>query len=178
MGEPAESAPRRRPPLAEAVRLIRARAGMSERWLMVAGGVAIPLGILAVLVGWWGASHTPNLYEQIPYMISGGLLGVALVVAGGFFYFSHWLTEMARQAQRQSAELLAAVERLGDRVDHGAGPTVNGHGGGVRLVATTRGTLFHRPACAVVVGKRGLRSVVPDEGLEPCRLCDPLGGAR
>ena len=42
------------------------------------------------------------------------------------------------------------------------------------LVATAKGTMVHRPDCAVVAGKRGLRRVTARDGLEPCKLCNPF----
>ena len=58
--------------------------GLSERTLMVLGGVLAPLGLLLVLLGWIGASRTPFVFEQVPYLISGGLLGLGLVFLGAF----------------------------------------------------------------------------------------------
>jgi hypothetical protein len=41
-------------------------------------------------------------------------------------------------------------------------------------VATARGTLYHRPDCASVAGKTGLKSVDPTKTtLEPCKICNP-----
>ena len=45
------------------------------------------LGFVAVVFGWYGASHSAYLFQEIPYLISGGLLGVALVTGGGFLFF-------------------------------------------------------------------------------------------
>ena len=72
----------------------------------------IPLGGLLILLGWYGASHTPNLFEQVPYLISGGLLGVALVAAGGFFYFGYWLTKQVYEARTQNELLVATLSRI------------------------------------------------------------------
>lgn len=40
------------------------------------------LGLVAVVIGWFGASGTGLAVEQIPYLISGGIGGVVLVVVG------------------------------------------------------------------------------------------------
>jgi multisubunit Na+/H+ antiporter MnhG subunit len=160
---------------ADAVRALRTGAGslnLSERTLMVLGGVIAPLGLLVVLLGWVGASRTPNLFEQIPYLISGGLFGLALVFLGSFFYFAHWLTELVKEHRTQSAALLAAITELRDEI--GRGPDGGGAvAGPVALVATSRGSMVHRPECAVVAGKDDLRAVVAQDGLAPCKLCDP-----
>lgn len=79
--------------------------------LFVVGGAAVSLGLALVVLGYLGASHTIYVFEQIPYLISGGILGGALVVAGGFCYFGFWLTrihgELARnRASNERIELL------------------------------------------------------------------------
>ena len=38
----------------------------------------MPLGVVFVLLAWYGAAHTTRVFEQIPYMISGGLLDTQL----------------------------------------------------------------------------------------------------
>lgn len=167
---------------ADGVRALRTGTGalnLSERTLMVLGGVLAPLGVLFVLLGWIGASRTPNLFEQIPYLISGGLLGLALVFLGAFFYFAHWITELVKEGRAQSAALLDAVEGLRREVaeTRSAAPPLapgpSGDGPRSVLVATHRGSMAHRPDCIVVAGKADLRDVTDDDSMMPCKLCDP-----
>src|SRR5713226_2044900 len=89
----------------------RRLGGDLERLLLIAGGVLIPLGVALIVAGWYGAAHTPRLFEQIPYAISGGILGGALVVTGGFFYFGFWLTTLVHESRDQAAAFTAAVSR-------------------------------------------------------------------
>ena len=152
-----------------------------EKVLLYGGGVALFGGISGIVIGWFGASHTPNVFEQIPYLISGGLLGLGLVFAGGFFFFSYWLTRMIREnresrdeaartyrTMNEMAELLAAVLREDDE------EPASGNGDG-RLVATPEGTMYHRPDCSIVAGRTDLRRVSPGEAdMEPCRMCNPV----
>ncbi len=150
---------------------------LGERTLMVMGGVIAPIGLLFVLLGWVGASHTTNLFEQIPYLISGGLFGLGLVFLGAFCYFAHWVTELVKQNRAQSAALLEAIERLREDMAPPVAPVASGarsHEAGDALVATTRGSMVHRPDCVVVAGKANV-SPVDDIGSRiPCKLCDPL----
>lgn len=100
--------------LREAVSGMRTKAasGDIERYLLIAGGILMPLGLVLIFFGWQGASNTPYTFEQTPYLISGGLLGLGFMVAGGFLYFGYWLTRMV-QEQRASADRLAeALERM------------------------------------------------------------------
>src|SRR5437899_1419947 len=82
------------------------RAGAAlERPMLIAGGVMLPLGVVFILLGWYGAAHTGRIFEQIPYAISGGILGGALVIAGGFLYFGFWLTQLVHDGRRQTQQL-------------------------------------------------------------------------
>lgn len=162
---------------ADAVRMLRTGGqslNLSERTLMVAAGIVAPLGLLFVLLGWYGASRTPNDFEQIPYLISGGLFGLGLVFLGAFFYFAHWLTELVKESRAGSAALLEAVARLQETIADGNARSGHAAGDGdVELVATAQGAMAHRIDCAVVVGKDDLRHVTEADGLAPCKMCDP-----
>ncbi|MGH9139451.1 MAG: hypothetical protein ACRD0G_20770 [Acidimicrobiales bacterium] len=172
--------------LTDGVRELRisSRGRFNERILMILGGILAPLGIVLVLLGWGGAANTPNLYEQIPYLISGGLFGLGLVFLGSFFYFAHWMTEVVKEQRAQTATLVEALGRLESSLQNlghvggnGAAPAATDSGDDVVLVATQRGTMAHRPDCVVVAGKRGLHEVTADDGLAACKLCDPYGVA-
>lgn len=155
---------------------------LNERILLVLAGIVAPLGLVLVLLGYLGASQTPFLFEQVSYLISGGLFGLALVFLGSFFYFAHWLTQLVKEHRVQSAAMLEAIQRLQDEVARqtaGPGPvgaSTNGHhADDVPLVATARGTMAHEAGCVVVAGKQGLRAVTEADGLAPCKLCEPYG---
>src|SRR5947208_15486703 len=52
--------------LSDGVKKLRTGGGtlnFGERTLMILGGICAPLGMLLVFLGWYGASHTPNVYE-------------------------------------------------------------------------------------------------------------------
>ena len=171
---------------------------VDERTLSVLGGVLVPAGLLVILLGWFGASRTSNVFEQVPYLISGGLLGLALVFLGAFLYFAHWLTRLVQEQRSRSAAVVDAVNRLADAIDRRPSQTVtassvvpaptvptgvadgaDGNGGGdhtadvADLVVTGSGTLVHRRSCRVVVGKSGVRPAAVSENLAACRLCQP-----
>jgi hypothetical protein len=154
--------------------------------MLTAGAILLPLGLVAIVIGWYGASHTPYEFEQIPYVISGGLLGVGMVTVGGFLYFGYWLTRMLNEQKVQGERVVDALERLEARMSGDTPPPVstgaNGRGAatvstaGRPFVATAAGSMFHDPDCPVVGGKSGLRKVSGSEkGMEPCRICDPVG---
>jgi hypothetical protein len=79
---------------------------LMQQGLGLAGSLLMPLGLIGIGLGWYGAAHTPYSFEQVAYLISGGILGLALTVLGGFLFFGSWLARIAHQ-QRQQTELLA-----------------------------------------------------------------------
>lgn len=191
-GADEESTSRRQQRFADGIRSLRTGGGtlrFGERALMIIGGIIAPVGIIVVLLGWWGASQTPFVFEQVPYLISGGLFGLALVFLGAFFYFAHWMTELVREHRSQSSAIVEALGRLQDEVSRLAGAVSapaaaslstgsDGRAEGHRFVSTERGTMAHRPDCVVVAGKTGLREVTLSEGVSLCKLCmhpQPLG---
>lgn len=194
VGSPAGATDRQQR-LAAEVAGLRARGGRltrDDRWMLVLGGTLLPLGLLLVLLGWVGASRTVLVFEQLPYLISGGLLGVALVIAGGFVYFAYWMTLMVRETRRGRADLNAGLARLETLLLAAGAPAPDAPTGGRSprrptappvaspvapsgLVATRSGTMLHRPDCAVVVGRDGLRpATAGTPGLTPCGICAPL----
>src|SRR3989440_2928297 len=58
-------------------------AGRASR--PVVGWVLIGAGALAILIGYFGLSDRVLVAEQLPYLISGGIGGMALVIVGGVF---------------------------------------------------------------------------------------------
>lgn len=159
-----------------------------ERALLVVGGVLLPLGVLLVLVGWLGVARTPLVFEQVPYVVSGGMLGLAVVVIGGFVYFSYWQTLVVKALRDNQSELGATLLRIEALMaEQRSATAAPGDGtavvpaqpgprsGGSALVATASGTMLHRPQCAVVAGRESLREVTAEtRGLTPCSLCQPL----
>ena len=115
--------PRRASPRPSARRVRRRRPSASGRLgrrtccasasCSCSAGSSLRSASSSVVLGWWGASRTPYAFEQTPYLISGGLLGLGLVFLGSFFYFAHWLTQLVKEHREQSAAILAALERLG-----------------------------------------------------------------
>jgi hypothetical protein len=170
--------------LAKGLARLRRRASMvpTDRWLAIAGGVLMPLGVILVFIGWYGAAHTTRLFEEIPYLISGGLLGIVLSTIGAALYFGYWLTRIVA-GERQMVEVLARMEAKLD----GAAAEGNGTGSGSAaaasaaapgtFVGTRTGTMFHRPDCPVVADRAPgeLRTVkLPATSMSPCKLCSPL----
>lgn len=61
---------------------------LRTQWDRVAAGVAVGLGALALLIGWFGVSGSVFPAEQLPYILSGGLGGLALIAVGATLWLS------------------------------------------------------------------------------------------
>lgn len=159
----------------------RTRGIDTERAQLIVGGVLGGLGFLVILIGWYGAANTPYVFEQIPYMISGGLLGLGLLFVGGFVYFAYWVGRLVREERSRAEGTERALSRIEELLwadlAEGDGQTKSrarkAASNGAVFVATEHGSMFHRDDCPVVAD-RDVRQVSEHADLEPCRICDPL----
>jgi hypothetical protein len=155
--------------LSEQVRSVRTRSTgfRFDRLMLIVGGLMMPLGIIFIILGWAGAARTPLPFEQNDYLISGGILGLGLIFAGGFLYFGYWQTVRIANSLARVEALLAGGASVDDRGK--AVPAAK------RYVATPSGSIFHLPDCAAVADRTDLREVNPARTqLKPCRICNPL----
>lgn len=79
----------------------------------VAGVVAVALGLVLIAVAWGGVAGEPEVNRQIPYLVSGGIFGLAVVLIGlTVINVASRRREIA--LREQHTQLLAdAVEQLG-----------------------------------------------------------------
>lgn len=131
-------------------------------------GVAlIGLGLLFILLGWNGAASFDTPQQQIPYLISGGLAGVAMVVGGVGLV-------AVQELRRTTMELSRRLDEIIDGLAVSTGPTAVPDTG--EAVVAGR-TTYHRPTCHLVEGRSDLQVMSPaaarDRGLAPCRVCEP-----
>lgn len=146
--------------------------------LFVAGAVLLPLGLVVIILGWYGAANTPYDYDQLSYLISGGVLGLGLTFCGGFLYFGAWLARIAADQKEASKRLADTLLVLADVVSHSssgaaASPAAGRDPGSVLVVAGS-GATVHRADCSLISGRDDLQPAGPDAGsLTPCRLCKP-----
>lgn len=156
----------------------------------VVGWVLAALGGLALLLGWYGVSGQALTAKQLPYLVSGGLTGIGLLVIAAVF--------LATEDVRRQLDRLGEVERkvdalyglfAADMAEAAAGGAA-GHATVVLpvaprsatadqaiVVALPAGSSYHRPDCALVSGKAEAEPVdvaaAAARGLRPCRVCDP-----
>lgn len=162
-----------------AVRLPEDRLRFATTVLFAAGAVLMPLGLFAVGYGWYGAAHTKYDYDQIPYLISGGLVGVCLTTIGCFLYFGAWIARgqaEERAAAQQLQESLRALPELLARELAALSSAAPGAGSEADLVvAGANGAAVHRRDCRLIADRDDLRPYVAGEaGRTPCRVCGPV----
>ena len=99
----------------------RRRGGLlgREHFLLTVAGGLMSFGVCVILLGWYGAAQSTLTEEQIPYLISGGILGAALALIGAICLLAHWLTVLIREARAREivrrqdhTELLEALRAL------------------------------------------------------------------
>ena len=71
--------------------------------MLIPGSILVFLGFVVMVLGWVGAARTAREIEQIPYLISGGLVGLALVVLGGLLLVSTFWVAVLRKLQSEAS---------------------------------------------------------------------------
>jgi len=130
----------------------RAQSVELLKLLLVPGAVFLVGGFGAMFLGWYGAARSHRSVEQVPYMISGGLVGLGLVLVGALLLASaFWMTQLQRfgeQAEhRRATELRELEERLREelvprrgRVTHQASARSRENGSPSRSTRSTQST--------------------------------------
>ena len=142
----------------------------SKSSLYVAVGLAV-FGFVLMFLAWNGAAEKDFVQGQLPYLYSGGLPGLALVMCG--------IAVAVTQSLRR--DILNLQDRLEDLLSSGAPTAAAGAvltalpDAGGAFVATA--SAYHRPSCRTVQGRSGFDLVTEDEasgrGLSACRVCQP-----
>jgi hypothetical protein len=153
--------------------------GVKIRWSQLGGQLGIGLAVLGfvmLFLGWNGAASYDRVPAQFPYLISGGMAGVALVVLGGAVLIVQSARADRAQLQRSIDELRAAVERISVGSANGSAYASAAGGDGDAMVVAGP-TTYHRPTCTLLEGRGALPTIAASEaverGLSACRACDP-----
>jgi hypothetical protein len=148
-----------------------------------AGWIITGAGVLLIFIGYLGVSREALVAKQLPYLISGGIGGIALVGIGAVFLGtedirrdSGRLDRLEAMVNELHAVLLSRADAPApDRADPKDHVSANGQEN--LVVALPVGQSFHRPDCVMIQGKSNAQQVgsdeVKDRGLKACRLCEP-----
>lgn len=133
-----------------------------------AGLILAGVGLLLIGIGWNGAAGQLSVLAQLPYVVSGGLLGLALVVLGAAVL-------VVQSAREDRAMLEAKLDLLTQAVREATGPADAPVDLSGLVVAGTAS--YHTPACRLVDGREQTSYLTPQEAadrqLKPCRVCHP-----
>jgi hypothetical protein len=151
------------------------------------GWVLVGAGAIFIAVGYLGVSREALVAKQIPYLVSGGIFGLGLIVLGTFYLYSEDMRRDSRRINRLERlvtelhavlltragapdpnEISAAVARVESQFEERSSPfdAASGQNGqGVRtrsrvvLLALPDSHRFHRAGCRMVEGKPGATRV-------------------
>jgi hypothetical protein len=142
---------------------------MKLRWNTLGGKLGLLFcvaGLALIWAGWNGAATYNDIRKQFPYLISGGIAGLALVVIGAGLMVIQSQRADRVQLEANLTELRLILERMTGV------PVTNGSTDTALVVAGPNA--YHRPGCKLVAG-RDLRTMTAEQataaGLEPCRVC-------
>ncbi len=77
------------------------------QWDRAGAVIAAVIGLIALIFGYLGTSDTEYIAEQIPYIISGGLVAVVLFTVAGVLWLSADLRDEWRELASQGDDLRA-----------------------------------------------------------------------
>lgn len=153
----------------------------------VLGYVLAGLGFLLLLVAYLGVSREVLVAKQIPYLVSGGLLGIGCVTLGSRLMLIEDLRRDSGRLDRLEqaiTELRSVLLSSPDApVEVTSRASRNGSSRSTEdlsddLLVLEGGETFHRFGCRMLANKTRVSPVTPtaarDEGLKACRLCQPL----
>lgn len=135
-------------------------------------GVILCLGgLILVWVGWNGAASYDRISEQFPFLLSGGVAGLCLVVIGAAL-----IVVQSQRAERATLEQhLAGLSRILETLVEVSADVRRREGAEGFVVAAE--TAYHRPTCGLLEDHPRLRTVpvesAVEEGLLACRTCQP-----
>jgi hypothetical protein len=154
---------------------------MNRAWAKLGGQLGmgcIAVGILLIGLGWNGAAGVDFVAGQIPYLLSGAALGLALVAVGSTLIVVENSRRDRSLVETQLRELNTALGRL--TVLLGEPQTGNGRASAARAATAEQVVMgrssYHRAGCRLVEGKdlpTGTVELAQHEGLRPCRVCKP-----
>lgn len=150
----------------------------------VLGYVVVALGLVLLLTAYLGVSREVLVARQLPYLVSGGLFGLAAVTLGSRMLLiedlrrdSGRLDKLERAVSELHSVLLARPDAPTVRTQEAVSTAHNGAAVADKLLALDGGDSVHRPDCPIVVGKTTTHPLTAiaakRKGLHACPMCQP-----
>ncbi|MFN2594752.1 MAG: hypothetical protein ABR579_07685 [Actinomycetota bacterium] len=125
-----------------------------------------------VLIGkaWDGAASINFPTGQFPYLLSGGFMGLGLIVTG--------ITLVLLSTVRGEREILTSkLDELNRLLTRNLSRSQFSSNGKSRIEVVAGGSVYHRPDCKILDGKQNLDTISVEEAvaekMTPCRVCKP-----
>jgi hypothetical protein len=139
----------------------------------ILGLVFLTAGFVSIGLAWNGSANKNFSTGQFPYLLSGGVMGLAMVVLGSTLLF---LSTIRAERQVLTDKWDEMSRLLGRNLARMGTISSNGSGESRGQVVATEDS-YHLAECRVLEGKTGLTTISVEqaaaEGLAPCRVCDP-----
>jgi hypothetical protein len=149
---------------------------MRQTWARLGGQLGlgfVAVGLLVIGLAWNGAASIDFVSGQVPYLLSGGALGLGLIVLGAAMIVVQNSRRDRALVEEQLRELNTALGRLANAIGGGG---AGGHNGGRGPQVVLGRSSYHRPECRLARGKDLPTSSIEAaeaEGLSACRICQP-----
>ena len=134
------------------------------------GTVLIGVGLALILFAWYQISGETEVAAQVPYIVSGALFGLGLIIAGSAVLI----------VQAMSTTRLALVEAMAAAAVAQAPSTAGAAGFAPENAAglvVAGASSYHLPDCKLVEGRDSGTLLTAGEaagrGLTACRVCRP-----
>jgi hypothetical protein len=139
------------------------------------GLLLVAAGMIVIGIAYNSVASQTSLLAQMPYLVSGGLIGLSLVILGAAVL-------VVNSAREDRALLEAKLDELTDALLGATGGTRSAHfpsdASGLVVAGTSS---FHTLDCRLVDGREETLTLTAEEavqsGLKPCRVCQPRGAS-
>lgn len=150
----------------------------TARLLLYAGLGLVVLGLVVVYLGYNGTAQHTNLVQQFPFLVSGGIAGLALVVVGAAVLVGSLIINAQTAVRAELSDLRDELAEFAEAFSRSrfesASPEHSSNG---YVMVSRGGSSFHATSCRLVEAKDDMRPVPKPEaerlGLLACRICKP-----
>ena len=153
----------------------------SDPW-SIAAVLCLFGGAVLLVVAWYDISGTADLYRQMPYLVSAGFSGLALIIVGSALV----IAGRNDRVERRLAQLLDAITEAaamgGTETETAAAeppsgdPLLSAATSSAAFLTVPQGTTYHRPGC-LLMREKDAEPADPDAissgALSPCPVCSP-----
>jgi hypothetical protein len=142
----------------------------------ILGMVFVTLGFIIMFFAWNGAASKNLIQSQFPYLLSGGLMGLSLVILGATLWMLSTIRGERQVMTDKVDEMIRLLSRNLARSGVAAANGAPAAGDDSTTVVATNDA-YHLPGCRVLEGKTNLTPLTlaqaAAEGLAACRVCSP-----